>query len=49
MVEVWDEQPTIRIACKLDNDLGIDLRKRANVIDWGEAATNPSGVEMRSR
>ncbi|GFS37381.1 hypothetical protein Acr_00g0051650 [Actinidia rufa] len=34
---------------KLDNDLGNDLRKRTNVIGWGESATNPSGVEMRPR
>ena len=52
MVEIWDEQPTIRIARKLSDDLGNDLddlHKRTNVTVQGEAATNSYEVDMRSR
>ena len=31
----------------LGSDFGYDLCKRTNVTSWGEAATNPSGVEIR--
>ncbi|GFZ09875.1 hypothetical protein Acr_21g0004740 [Actinidia rufa] len=46
VVEIWDEQPTVKIVFKLGNDLK-DLRKRTDVIGRGEAAINPSDVEMR--
>ena len=36
------------LLCSVFN-LGYDLRKRTNVTIRGEAATNPSGVEGRSR
>ncbi|GFY94598.1 hypothetical protein Acr_09g0010440 [Actinidia rufa] len=43
-----DEQPTVRIALKLDIDID-DMCKGTNVTDWGEAATSPSSVEMRPK
>ena len=53
VVKIWDEQPTVKIACKLsvylDYDLGKDLRKRINITGRGETVRNPSSVEMRSR
>ena len=48
MVEIRDKQSTVKIALKLGIDLD-DLCKRTNIIGWGEAATNPSGVEIRLR
>ena len=53
MVEIWDEQPTIRIAHKLgvylSKDLGYDLRNRTNITSRVEAAKNSSNVNMRLR
>ena len=46
VIEIWDEQPIVRIALKLSIDLG-ELRKRTNVNGRGEAAKNPFSVEIR--
>ena len=37
VVEIWDEQPTVRNALDLGKDLD-DLRRWINIIGWGETA-----------
>ena len=53
VVEIWYEQLIDIIALKfcvdLGYDLGIDMYKRTNVIDRGDATTNPFGIEIRSK
>ena len=53
VVENWDKLPTISIAFFTSVlDLGnnsVDLCRRTNVTDRGEAAQNPSGVRIRTR
>ena len=45
-----NQQSKLLVTSVLDlgNDLS-DLRKITNMISWGEAAQNPSGVEIKPR
>ena len=54
MVENWGENPTVKIAPftsdqDIDNNSGKLRRLWTNVIGQGEAAQNPSDVEIRPR
>ena len=48
VVEIWSEQPIVRIARDLSNDLS-ELLKGTNVTGRGEATQNLSDVEIKPR